>query len=268
VGVEDKFCCAGSEQFRTFIKDGIDELTELFPYPYFHIGGDEVPKSEWKKCPKCQGEIKSKGLKNENHLQGYLTNEVAEYLKSKGKRTIIWDERLGVNYNPDIILQWWRGEKRKAQSLDRIKNKENVIVSYCPYFYFDYPYVNVPLNKTYSFEPEVLKVKGEYSRYIMGLESCLWTEWVRDVKKFDLLLYPRMQAFAETCWTHSEKKDYNDFEKRLNNHKLFMEKSGISYAQSIVYNVNQKNKRKRWKTWFSNGRNGYDEIILNEKSDK
>jgi hexosaminidase len=177
VGVEDKICCAGSEEFRTFIKDVIDELTELFPYPYFHIGGDEVPKSEWKKCPKCQGEIKSKGLKNENHLQGYLTNEVAEYLKSKGKRTIIWDERLGVNYNPDIILQWWRGEKRKAQSLDRIKNKENVIVSYCPYFYFDYPYVNVPLNKTYSFEPEVLKVKGEYSRYIMGLESCLWTEW-------------------------------------------------------------------------------------------
>lgn len=113
-GIKSSIGCVGNEKYIAFMKDVIDEVCELFPAPYFHIGGDEVPKTMWKACPKCQKLMKEKGIKNENDLQGYFTNEMMAYLAEKGKRTIGWNEILdNDNLRSDAIAQWWKGKKPK-----------------------------------------------------------------------------------------------------------------------------------------------------------
>lgn len=229
-GVEKVIACASNPKTVEFIKDVIDEVCDIFPCRYFHIGGDEVPKDEWKACKSCQSKMKELGLKNENELQGWLTDLITEYLNGKGKQAIIWDENLNVSIKSNsTVTQLWSHKLNKSQSKEWIKNGNKMLISYCHNFYFDYPYGKTSLKKTYSFSGKLIGLKPQYEKNVLGMEAAMWSEWMRDIKKFDFMLYPRMQAFAENCWC--DKLDtYKDFEKRLKIHLEYLSYEKICYC--------------------------------------
>ena len=232
-GVKNTIGCVGNENYVSFMKDIIDEVCELFPAPYFHIGGDEVPKTKWKECPKCQKLMKEKNIKNENDLQGYFTNEMMAYLAEKGKKTIGWNEILdNNNLRMDAIAQWWMGKKPEKW----LAKGGKIVMSPCFVCYLDYPYIMTNLEKIYSLGPERAKLTEKEKEGVLGVEAPLWTEYVYDKKKFDFMLYPRVQAVAEAGWTLPQRKDYKDFEQRLQKYLTEMERQGICYCPPKKYN--------------------------------
>ncbi|MBO5774013.1 MAG: beta-N-acetylhexosaminidase [Clostridia bacterium] len=228
-GIGQMIACAGKESTFKFIYDVLDEVCQLFPAPYFHIGGDEAPKSEWKKCPHCQKLIKDLGLKDEENLQGYFNNKIAVYLKRKGKRMIGWNEILtSKKLDNTIIAQYWT-HKRDMKVENYLLGGHDVIVSKHQAFYFDMPYAQNNLKTTYAFEPEKYNLNTATGG-IMGLEGCLWTEWVPTEQRLNFQLYPRMQALAEVAWTPSEKRNYKDFIQRLKKLLLVLDRYDVEYC--------------------------------------
>lgn len=214
-GVMDNILCGGKQEVYDFAKDIIDEMCEIFPGKYFHIGGDEVPKARWEKCPLCQAKIKAEGLRNENDLQGYFNNVIAEYLKSKGKAMIGWNEILDAYdmMDTDIIAQWWTRRKRDKNEFGWMERGGKLVLSMVNYVYMDHPYNVRPLAKTYSLSAEKLGVMNDEN--VVGMEIPQWTEYISDEGKLDMLTMARLVAFSEVCWTPVKKRDYTDFEQRL-----------------------------------------------------
>lgn len=235
-GIMDNIGCCGKENVYNFAKDVIDELCELFPYPYFHIGGDEVPKKRWKKCPACQAKIKELGLKDEDALQGYFNNVICEYLKSKGRTTVGWNEILDASEGLDknIIPQWWIKRKPSENlELKWLKNGGKMIISLVDYVYMDHAFAIRPLKKTYSFSAAVLGITDDTN--VIGMEAPQWTEYVRNEKKFDLNTYVRLIAIAEAAWTAENLKNYDDFESRMENMRGYFESMGARLAPPEIY---------------------------------
>lgn len=222
--------CAGKETTYEFIFDVLDEMAELFPAPYFHIGGDEAPKDEWKKCQVCQKRMAENGLKNVDELQGYFNNRVAEHLKKMGKRLIVWNEALKANnLDKSVIGQYWTPQRdRYAEKY--VNNGGEMIMSKHQAFYFDMYYAQYPLTNTYKFEPSKVGVKEEAQNRILGVEGELWTEFIGDVEKLDLNTHPRMEALAEVAWTPREGRSFADFMERMHHEEKALDKLGVNYA--------------------------------------
>lgn len=234
-GVEDTIACVGKNKIYEFVENIISELSLVFPCEYFHIGGDEVPKIKWKTCTDCQTKMKRLGLKDENELQGYFYIEVNKILQKYGKKPMIWDEKLGTELPENTLLQLWRSELKDNQCADYIEKGGQIVVSYGPYFYFDYDYSQTPLKKTYSYTTADIKINPELEKGILGIEGTVWTEWIRDTEKLDFNLYPRMQALSEKCWNKSF-LDYYDFEDRLKEHFLYLNENNIDFSPLNICN--------------------------------
>ncbi len=243
-GIGHVIACAGKESTFKFIYDVIDELVQIFPSPYFHIGGDEAPKSEWKKCPLCQKTIKDLGLKDEEDLQGYMNNKIAVYLKTKGKRMIGWNEILKAQkLDNSIIAEYWTLERDNRVENWLLGGHDTIIAKHQA-FYFDMTYAQNNLKTTYAFEPEKYGINGGQSG-ILGIEGTLWTEFIPNEDRLNFQIYPRMQAFAEVAWTPSNKRNYKDFIKRLKKFLPLLDKYGVEYCPLNM--VNTKGIR-AWKT--------------------
>jgi len=225
--------CAGKEDTYRFIYDVIDEMCELFPSPYFHIGGDEASKKEWKKCPLCQKVIKDNKLKGEEGLQGYFNNKIALYLKRKGRVMIGWNEVLTADdLERSVIAQYWVSGRDKNVEKHAADGRK-LVISKHEAFYFDMPYANVKLSDTYGFDIANCNLKEES---MLGVEGPLWTEWVPTSERLDFQLFPRMEALSEVAWTPAEGKSYQDFCKRLEKRLVALDRLGINYAPLSVVN--------------------------------
>lgn len=203
-GVFQDIICAGKEKNYEIIYDILDEVCELFPCEYFHIGGDEAPKKQWKECPECQAKIKAEGLANEEELQGYFVNRISEYLRSKGKKVISWNESLnGGNLNSEAIIQYWLDKDKIYE-----KYPHKMIVSDFFAYYMDYPYEMTPLKKVYNYNEKI----GD----VIGVETPVWTEYIADFNRMMYLCFPRYIAVAQTAWCEN-KPSYERFESDLCN---------------------------------------------------
>lgn len=255
-GIKDwnRIACAGKESTYQFIFDVIDELCDLFPAPYFHIGGDEAPKNEWCKCADCQRVKAENGLANEEELQGYFNNRIYDYLKTKNKIMIGWNEVLNAgNIDKNIVVQYWT-DYRDKKCENFAANGGKVILSKHQSFYFDMCYAQVPLSNTYNFEPEKIGITNENS--IMGIEAPVWTEWISDRRKLDVTLFPRMAALAEVAWTDKKHKNLEDFLVRLESLKCIYTACGVWYAEDSVSMPKGYFRRKRdMKTWSLSNQN-------------
>ena len=230
----DNIACCGKEEIYRFARDVIDELCELFPYPYFHIGGDEVPKTRWKKCPHCQEKIHALGLRDEEALQGYFNNVIAGYLKEKGKYTIGWNEILkSETLDHHIIPQWWIPLDGSVREKAWLAGGGKMILSFLPYVYMDHAYAMRPLEKTYSFGPESLGLTEDTN--ILGIEAPQWTEYIRDEEKLDFNTFARLMAIAEAGWTERNRKDYQDFETRLESMREYFASIGVTVPPAWIY---------------------------------
>ncbi len=234
-GIGQVIACAGKESTFKFIYDVLDEICELFPAPYLHVGGDEAPKGEWKKCPHCQELIKKEGLKDEENLQGYFNNKIAVYLKRKGKRIIGWNEILTAKkLDKDVIVEYWT-HKRDMKVENYLLSGHDVIIAKHQAFYFDMTYAQNNLKTTYDFEPEKYGItKGK--KGILGLEGTAWTEWIPTEERLNFQLYPRMQAMAEVAWTPAEKRNYKDFIARLKKFLPILDRYDIVYCPLSMVN--------------------------------
>ncbi len=202
-GIFRDIVCAGNEKTYEVIFDIIDEICELFPGEYFHIGGDEAPKHQWKNCEKCQEKIKSEDLKDEEELQGYFVNRVSDYLRSKGKKVISWNESLkGGNLNSENIIQFWMDKDGLSK-----KSPNNIIMSDFFSYYVDYPYEMTPLKKTYNHDEKL-------NSNVIGVDTPIWTEYVPNFDKMLYMCFPRFIAVAQSAWSIN-KPEYEIFEKDL-----------------------------------------------------
>ncbi len=239
-GIFKDVFCPGKETTFEFIKGVLEEIIDLFPSPYIHIGGDEAPRKYWEECPHCQERIKTEGLKNEHELQSYLIRRVENFLSQHGRRLIGWDEILeGGGLPPTAIVQSWRG---MAGAIEASKLGHDVISSPNPYVYFDYPQTEeqaetkpdwmmvTPLKKVYSFVPVPSELTPQQAEHVLGSECTMWTEHAPQ-PKVDQQLFPRLCAFCETVWSSPDSRNWENFEQRLQVHYSRLEKWNVEYYQ-------------------------------------
>ncbi len=213
-GIFEDILCAGKEETFSFIENLLDDLLELFPGKYFHIGGDEVPKERWSACPLCQKRMKEEGLASLQELQGYMENRITAYLKERGRTAIVWNEAAyGGNLDPDTIIQLWTDDKedRVGQHIERGGRAIRSIVKHC---YCDYPYGVTSLKDVYQLEMGA-EGSGNLENGIMGTECLLWTEHIRDAERLEKMCWPRYAALAEVGWCGVDRPGYPSFEKRM-----------------------------------------------------
>jgi hexosaminidase len=221
--------CAGKDSVFSFLEEVLDEVLALFPSPNIHIGGDEVLKARWKKCPDCQRRIAQQGLATVNALQPYFTERIAEVLASHGRRMIGWNEILRDGLREDAIVQYWIG--RRGPVGEALENGRDVIISSYKHLYLDHSYSLTPLSKAYAFDPVFPELSEAAAGHVMGLEAPLWTEYVTNEARQDFQTYPRLTAFAETGWTPRAAKDYEDFRGRLEQFQRRLDALGVGYAR-------------------------------------
>lgn len=227
-GIYQDILCGGSEKTYEFLYALLDEVCELFPGQYFHLGGDEAPKDRWKKCPCCQALIEREGLKNEEELQAYFTAKLVNYLASKGKTAIGWNETLASGMLPEgPVAQYWM-EMGEAYSYRELSKARRFILSNFYAFYFDYPYLMVTFRGTYEYEPELKGAGKVPEELVMGLEGPLWTERLATNEQIERQIFPRLLALAENAW--SKEKDYEDFLRRVEAYEVFWQEKGLAYT--------------------------------------
>lgn len=224
--------CAGNEKTFDFLFQLLDEVMEVFPFEYIHLGGDEAVKDEWKRCPKCQKVKKEQGLKDERELQGWFLSRVSRYLNSRGRKAIIWNDGLCASLDQGIVCQYWRpflaGGKHNAAHYANAG--ERVIGSDFFHMYFDYPYAATPLKKTFHYEPVLRGVKKSARGNFTGMECAVWTEWIDTEEKLFFNMLPRLAAAAEAGWS-KQRRNYRAFVGKLPSHYALYERLGLTYAK-------------------------------------
>lgn len=250
-GVSDNVLCAGNDKTLTFIDNVLKEITQLFPSKYIHVGGDECPKTQWQKCPKCQARIKALNLEAkdghsaEERLQSYIITHASNHLKSLGRNTIGWDEILEGGLAEGATVMSWRGE---SGGIAAAKQHHDVVMTPNNYLYFDY-YQSLdkaneplaiggylPLETVYSYEPMPKELTADEARHIIGVQANIWTEYMPTFKQMQYMALPRLAALSEVQWSQPALKDYNSFTNRLTEFTHMYDRLGYNYAKHL-YNV-------------------------------
>lgn len=229
-GITKDVLCAGQEKTYEFVEKLLTEVCELFPYKYFHMGGDEASKGHklWEKeCPVCQNKMKELGFKKGSELQGYFNNRVNEILKKLGKISIEWNDGIGDNTDSSIVGQYWI--YRTPAWVKKENDKRKYVVSPCPTLYFDMSHATASLKKVYKYD--IVKSGFINSKNVLGVEFETWSEWIVNESAWQFTVYPRIFAFAEMAWTEDVKKNYKDFYKRLDFFKSYMRSKKINYSR-------------------------------------
>ena len=222
-GVFPDVLCAGNDQTLQFTKDVLDEIMDIFPSEYIHIGGDECPKSRWEKCPKCQAKIKELGIKTlpkhskENQLQTYFMSELEKEINAHGRCMLGWDEVLEGGLTPNSTIMSWRGIQG---GIEAARQHHDVIMTPIQRLYFSNPRINKMtgfewMNRVYNFEPVPAELTDAEKKFVIGTQGCIWTEWTADSTKMEWQILPRMAALSEIQWTLPEHKNFERFMERL-----------------------------------------------------
>lgn len=235
-GVHANVYCAGRDETFTFIQDILAEVFTLFPGKFVHIGGDEVPKDNWKKCEKCQARIKAEGLKGEHELQSYFIRRVEKFVTANNKTLIGWSEiREGGLAKSAALMDWIGG------AVEGASDGHDVVMSPTSHCYLDYLQSKhgeprsigglVTLKKTYDFEPVPAKLKPEFNNHILGAQGNVWTEYIAAPSHMQYMAFPRGAAIAEDTWTPAKLKNYDEFQTRLANVLAHFDVLGVNYRK-------------------------------------
>ena len=242
-GVFKEVLCGGNDKTLQFAKDVVNELMDIFPdAPYIHIGGDECPKAEWKKCPKCQAKIRELGLRDtkehskENQLQVYFMGEVEKEIAKRGKKMLAWDEILEGNPDPETTtVAAWTGVPAAVKAA---KLGHQTIVCPISHLYFSNPGYNrlkgvSSIERVYNFEPAIPELTDEEKKNIIGVQACIWTEWTKDSLKMEWQMMPRIAALSELQWSNPAQKNLDGFLQRLRHQLDLYSLYGFHYKEDI-----------------------------------
>ena len=237
-GVFKEIYCSKNETFN-FLEDIIDEVVELFPGKYIHIGGDEAPKTNWKACGNCQDVIKREGLKDEHELQSYFITRMEKYINSKGKQIIGWDEILEGGLAPNATVMSWRGI---SGGLEAAKMNHEVIMTPNATCYLDHYQAKetaneplaiggfTPIEEIYNYEPIPNELDESLHKYIIGAQGNVWTEYMKTSDHVEYMVFPRILALSEVVWAKN-KPSFEEFEKKVINVYPMLDKMNINYSK-------------------------------------
>lgn len=234
-GNENMLCIGNPESIR-FAQEVVDALIQIFPSKYIHLGGDEVPTAIWEKCPKCQALYKKEGMKEPGELQDYFTRKMSEYIRSKGKIMVGWDEINDRHAaTPEDMLTVWRDNGLKAQ---KATLERGIPVVMCPQHgcYLDWGYAGNSTRKVYEWDPVTSQVTPEQEALVKGGQGALWTERVATQDRVEWMLYPRLAALSEVFWTNASKRNWDDFYRRITDFYPVMRKMGINFYEDDALN--------------------------------
>lgn len=229
--------CIGNPKTFEFMENVLTEVIELFPSEYIHIGGDEAGKNTWKTCPKCQALMKKEKLANVDELQSYMIRKAEEFLNSKGRRLIGWDEILEGGLAPEATVMSWRGE---AAGFKSARMGHDVIMTPGSYMYFDFYQADprhqpvaiggyTPIRKVYNYNPIPQdSLTAEEAKHFLGVQANTWTEYIPTPEHLEYMMFPRALAVAEIGWTPQEKRDWQDFKPRVNAHIPVLQQMGLN----------------------------------------
>lgn len=238
-GVFRQVYCPKESTFE-FLENVLDEVFELFPSPVIHIGGDECPKHSWKQCSNCQALMRKQGLKDEFELQSYFIRRIEKFVNSRGRQIIGWDEILQGGLAPNAQVMSWLGEEGGIRAAQQ---SHQVVMSPHSRYYLDYYQASpeteqicmgdlISLRTMYEYNPVPEVLTPEQQQYIIGVEGCVWTEYMVDSARVEYMAYPRMTAIAETGWSDTE-KDWKGFTRRLEHHFQRLEALEVNYCRAF-----------------------------------
>lgn len=252
-GVYYDVLCIGNEDTFKFVEGVLDEIIDIFPSRYIHIGGDETPTKRWSECSKCEKIMQKEGLPI-NKLQAYFTNRIEKYLNSKGRSIIGWDEILDGDINKSATIMSWRGIEPGEKGA---KMGHDVIMSPTSHCYFDYaqtkeqysePLTQVhalDVEQVYSLDPAPKTMSEESKKHILGVQANLWTEYISNPNLATYMLLPRMAALSEVQWTRPAQKDFKQFKIRATRLSKLYDKYGYIYALHL-WQERYKHNRENW----------------------
>lgn len=234
-----------------FLTDVLDEIMALFPSNVIHIGGDEVKYNHWKSSKSVNDYMKKNNLKTPADLQVYFTNSISNFIQSKNKRMMGWNEILGHNLHDyqhkndtkttqllakESIIHFWKGDIELATAA--ASNGYEIVNSLHNFTYLDYNYKNLSLSKAYSFDPIPDDLEEKYHEKIIGLGCQMWGEWIPTVGEMHFHVFPRIAAYAEIGWTKKEVKDFNNFKSNLISLEKRWSEKGIFFAPNAIVEKN------------------------------
>ncbi|HEY2845519.1 MAG TPA: beta-N-acetylhexosaminidase [Bryobacteraceae bacterium] len=220
-----------------FLQNVLSEVMDLFPSRYLHIGGDEVDKDRWKSSGDAQALMRTVGLKDEGELQSYFIRTMEQFINSRGRKMIGWDEILEGGLAPDATVMSWRGEDG---GIDAARQGHDVIMTPSKFLYFDYYQGDrnkeplaigglVPLEKVYSYNPTPAALSSDEKKHILGAQANVWTEYMADSRQVEYMLFPRLFALAEVVWSPQESRSYRDFLGRVPAQLAWLKQQGVNY---------------------------------------
>ncbi|MBK8301080.1 MAG: family 20 glycosylhydrolase [Chitinophagaceae bacterium] len=236
-GLLDNTICPANEKAYEFLDKVFTEVAQLFPFGYIHMGGDETARNFWEKSEQIKALMKKENLKDLDEVQSYFVKRVEKIINSKGKKMIGWDEILDGGLAPNAAVMSWRGMKG---GIEAAKQGHEVVMSPTDFAYIDYMqgdaaieppvYSTLRLKKAYQFEP---LPEGVDAKLIKGGQANLWTEQVYNTRHMQYMTWPRAFAIAEVLWSSKEKRNWEYFSKRVENHFKRLDMAGVKYAPSI-----------------------------------
>ena len=247
-GVSEEVLCAGNEETMQFVEDVLNEVMDVFPSPYIHIGGDECPKVRWEKCPKCQAKIKELGIKKddkysaEDYLQSYVMNRMAKVVEARGRRVIGWDEILDGNVSETAIIMSWRGTEG---GIEAARKGHDVIMAPSSHLYFDYYQSEdiasepsciggyLPVERVYEFQPLSEELTPEQQKHIIGVQANIWTEYIAHFWHVQYMALPRMEALTEIQWNNPKERDFEVLVERCGHMRQLYDLYHYTYADHI-----------------------------------
>lgn len=221
-----------------FLQDVLDEVLELFPSQFIHIGGDECPKTQWQQSERAQARMKELGLASENELQSWFIEQMDDFLTKRGRRLVGWSEILEGGLAPGATLMVWLGDDG---AMEAVSSGHDVVMAQTTHTYFDYyqsedtskePHAIggfLPLSKVYQYNPILPQMSTEQSKHVLGVQFQVWTEYIRTPSQVEYMVFPRACALAEVAWSPFEKRDYNDFMQRLRKHTERLDALQVNY---------------------------------------
>ncbi len=246
-GVFSDVLCPSEYTFQ-FMEDVLDEVIDLFPSPYIHIGGDECPKDFWKRSALCQELIKKNNLKDEHGLQSYFIQRIEKHINNRGRNIIGWDEILEGGLAPNAAVMSWRGT---SGGIESAKQGHDVIMSpdgfcYLNFYQSEDPTDSIawggflPLKRVYGYDPIPAELDTAQRKYIMGVQGNLWSEYVKSTALAEYMLFPRAVALAEVGWSKT-KPGFEDFTERLIPFLKRLDQRGVNYSRH-VYDISLQSK--------------------------
>ena len=249
-GIFEDVYCPGKEGTFEFLESVLDEVIQLFPGEYIHIGGDEVPKTRWENCNDCQRRMRKEVLKDENELQSYFVKRIENYLNDKGKKLIGWDEIIEGGLPERATVMSWRGMSGGITAAKA--HHYTIMTPRSPCYFWDYEgkyeeplaaggVVN-SLSDVYNFDPVPEELNSEEAKYIMGAQGCAWAEYMISPEIAQYMIFPRQVGLAEALWSEKSQKNWDDFLKRMDDHYLRLDYYNMNYRVDYPANYGYVNR--------------------------